>query len=421
MSDQDERPFGAPRPSTAWWSSPDDEPWDAPRTVADQGGSWSDTDTIGRAEQSGGGRRAGSIVALTAVLALLVGGSAGGVAGYVAGRQEPAASQGVTLGAAPEGRVDRAPDSVAGIAARVLPGVVKVEVQGGGEVGTGTGFVIDQGGYIVTNNHVVAPAGESGRIELQFSDKQTAQAEIVGRDASSDLAVVRVSGVRGLTTLALGNSDAVVVGDPVVAVGSPLGLAGTVTSGIISAKNRAVTAGGTDGETSYINALQTDAAINPGNSGGPLVNARGEVIGVNSAIATLGSSGALNGPTGNIGLGFAIPINLARRTVEQLINNGSATHPIIGATLDPSYTGDGARIIDRSVRGNPPVVPDGPAAKAGLQPGDVIVAVDGEKVTGADELIVGIRSREPGQTIRLTVQRGGQELPISVVLGRSTG
>jgi len=184
MSDQDERPFGAPRPSTAWWSSPDDEPWDAPRTVADQsraGTDWSGTDTIGRTEQAGGGRRAGSIVALTAVLALLVGGLAGGVAGYVAGRQEPAPpSNGVTLGAAPEGRVDRAPDSVAGIAARVLPGVVKVEVQDGGEVGTGTGFVIDQAGYIVTNNHVVAPAGDSGRIELQFSDKQTAEATIVG-------------------------------------------------------------------------------------------------------------------------------------------------------------------------------------------------------------------------------------------------
>jgi putative serine protease PepD len=256
---------------------------------------------------------------------------------------------------------------------------------------------------------------------VQFSDKQTTEAGIVGRDASSDLAVVRVSGVRGLTKLALGNSDSVVVGDPVVAVGSPLGLAGTVTSGIISAKNRAVTAGGTDGETSYINALQTDAAINPGNSGGPLVNARGEVIGVNSAIASLGSNSALGGQPGNIGVGFAIPINLARRTVEQLIKTGHATHPIIGATLDPAFTGDGARIIDRPVRGNPPIAPGGPADKAGLQPGDVVVALDGEKVAGSDELIVGIRSRQPGQTIQLTVQRGGRELRISVILGSSTG
>jgi putative serine protease PepD len=421
MSDQDERPSGAPRPSAAWWSTPDDEPWGAPRAAADGGRSWAETDTVGRSGSPGGSRLTGSLVALTAVLSLLAGGIAGGVAGYVAGREEPAPGNRVTLGAAPVGRVDRAPDSVAGIATRVLPGVVKVEVQGAGQTGTGTGFVVDESGYVVTNSHVVAPAGDQGRIELQFNDKQSAEAQVVGRDPSSDLAVVRVSGVRGLTKLSLGNSDSVVVGDPVVAVGSPLGLAGTVTSGIISAKNRAVTAGGTDGETSYINALQTDAAINPGNSGGPLVNARGEVIGVNSAIATLGTDDPLAGQGGNIGVGFAIPINLARRTVEQLINTGSATHPIIGATLDPGYTGDGARIIDRSVRGNPPIVPGGPADKAGLQPGDVVVAIDGEKVAGADELIVAIRSREPEQTIRLTIRRGDRALPVSVVLGRSTG
>jgi putative serine protease PepD len=381
---------------------------------------WGDADTAGRPRRPG---RSGSLVAATTVLALLAGGVAGGVAGYVAGyatgREDPAPSSGISLGAAPAGSVDRAPDSVAGIAARVLPGVVKVEVQGAGDPGTGTGFVIDASGYIVTNNHVVADAG--GRIEVQFSDKQTTEAQIVGRDGDSDLAVLRVSGVRGLTKLALGNSDTVAVGDPVVAVGSPLGLAGTVTSGIISAKNRAVTAGGTSGETSYINALQTDAAINPGNSGGPLVNARGEVIGVNSAIATLGSNSPLGGQAGSIGLGFAIPSNLARRTVEQLINTGTATHPIIGATLDPSYTGDGARILDQPTRGAEPIVPGGPADKAGLQPGDVIVAIDGERISGSDELIVGIRSRQPGETIRLTVQRGGQELQISVVLGRSKG
>jgi putative serine protease PepD len=438
MSDDDERPARGPRPGTAetaetaetagtaWWSTPEDDPWAAPRTPAGEptvvaaasGRPWTESDTLGRPEQPR--RRTGSIVALAAVLSLLAGGVAGGVAGYVAGREEPAPSSGITLEAAPEGRVDRAPDSVAGIAARVLPGVVKVEVQGLGDTGTGTGFVIDEAGYIVTNNHVVASAAE-GRIEVQFSDKQTAQARIVGRDGASDLAVLRVSGVRGLTKLALGNSDTVAVGDPVVAVGSPLGLAGTVTSGIISAKNRAVTAGATTGETSYINALQTDAAINPGNSGGPLVNARGEVIGVNSAIASLGQDSPLGGQSGSIGLGFAIPINLARRTVEQLINTGTATHPIIGATLDPRYIGDGARILEQPSGSAQPIVPGGPADQAGLQPGDVIVAIDGEKVSGSDELIVGIRSRQPGETIELTVDRNGQELRISVVLGSSSG
>jgi putative serine protease PepD len=228
-----------------------------------------------------------------------------------------------------------------------------------------------------------------------------------------------VSDVQGLTALTLGNSDSVAVGDPVVAVGSPLGLAGTVTSGIISAKNRAVTAGGAGGETSYINAIQTDAAINPGNSGGPLVNLRGEVIGVNSAIASLRTDTVLGEPSGSIGLGFAIPINFARRIVEQLIDTGTATHPIIGVTLDPAYSGDGARIIDRPTRSGPAIVPDGPADQAGLQPGDVITELDGERISGSDELIVGIRSRQPGDKVELTVRRDGRDITLSVVLGRS--
>jgi putative serine protease PepD len=429
VSESDERGAGgAAQPSPPWWSERDDDPWAPPRATAGQAPGPGDTATLDPEAVSGepgppperSGGRTRSVVALTAVVALLTGAAAGGVAGYLAGGDEPVRSSGVSLGAAPEGRVDRAPDSVAGIAARVLPGVVKVEVQGGGDDGTGTGFVIDQTGYIVTNNHVVSSAAGSGSIEVQFSDEQTAEAEVVGRDGDSDLAVLRVSGVRGLTQLPLGNSDSVAVGDPVVAVGSPLGLAGTVTSGIISAKNRAVTAGGATGETSYINALQTDAAINPGNSGGPLVNMRGEVIGVNSAIATLRRDAVLGGQSGSIGLGFAIPINFARRIAEQLIKTGTATHPIIGVTLDPGYTGDGARIIEQATRGNPPIAPGSPAARAGLQPGDVIVALDGERVSGSDELIVGIRSRQPGDRVELRVRRGGQELTVPVVLGRST-
>jgi len=441
-----------PGEQTPWWSRPGDDPWSPPRSAGPAapeppeppgetaplpsapyrqdyspppaGSSydpWTGTDTIGHPAGDRPRGRTGALVAGTTALALLVGGTAGGVAGYVAGRQDRVTAGSVSLGAAPEGTVDRAPDSVAGIAARVTPGVVKISVEGGGDDGTGTGFVIDENGYILTNNHVVAAAAGAGRIEVQFADKRSIQAQVVGRDASYDLAVIKVDGVANLVKLTLGNSDDIAVGDPVIAIGSPLGLEGTVTFGIISSKNRTVTTGQSEGETSYINAIQTDAAINPGNSGGPLVNARGEVVGVNTAIATLGSSAVLGGQTGSIGLGFAIPINIGRRAAEQLINTGKASHPIIGASLDPSYTGKGAKIFDKEVRGNPPVVPGGPAEQAGVQPGDVIVAIDGQPVSGPDELIVVIRSRVPGQRVELTIRRGPAELKVPVTLGESSG
>jgi putative serine protease PepD len=212
------------------------------------------------------------------------------------------------------------------------------------------------------------------------------------------------------------------VGDPVIAIGSPLGLSGTVTSGIVSAKDRPVTAGDRSGDDSaYINAIQTDAAINPGNSGGPLVNLAGEVVGVNSAIATVGG-GLLGGQSGNIGVGFAIPINQARRTVEQLINTGEAQFPIIGASLDSSFEGDGARIASQtSPDGTAPLVPGGPADRAGIEPGDVIVAIDDKVVADSSELIVAIRSRSPGDTVTLTIRRGGDEQEVEVTLGASQG
>jgi putative serine protease PepD len=242
----------------------------------------------------------------------------------------------------------------------------------------------------------------------------------VGTSASYDLAVLKVN-AKGLDALPLGNSDSVVVGDPVIAIGSPLGLSGTVTSGIVSAKNRPVTAGESGGsDSAYINAIQTDAAINPGNSGGPLVNLQGEVVGVNSAIATVG--GSLTGEGGNIGVGFAIPINQARRTVEQILDTGEAQFPIIGASLDGAYDGEGARIASSaSTNGTAPIVPGGPAERAGLKPGDVVVAIDGKAVADSSELIVAIRSRSPGDTISLTVRRDGDERTVKVTLGSSKG
>ena len=353
------------------------------------------------------------------VIALLAGG-AGGAAGYLLAEREDdsVTVEGTNLGTAPARSVERPANSIAGVAAKVLPSVVQIKVETANGGGTGSGFVLDDDGYIVTNNHVVADAGSSG-VTVSFADGTTAEARVVGTSGSYDLAVLKVN-AKGLKALPLGNSDSVVVGDPVIAIGSPLGLSGTVTSGIVSAKDRPVTAGETGGsDSAYINAIQTDAAINPGNSGGPLVNLDGEVVGVNSAIATLG--GSLTGQSGSIGVGFAIPINQARRTVEQIIDTGEAQFPIIGASLDGAYDGEGARIASSANNGTAPIVPGGPAERAGLEPGDVIVAIDGKPVADSSELIVAIRSRSPGDTITLTVRRDGDEQSVKVTLGSSKG
>ncbi|MER8027554.1 trypsin-like peptidase domain-containing protein [Streptomyces bauhiniae] len=323
-----------------------------------------------------------------------------------------------SAGAVPEGR-ERG--SVAGIAARALPGVVTLHVRGGDEAGTGTGFVLDGRGHILTNNHVVAPASAGGDITVTFSSGDTARAEVVGRDSGYDLAVVQVKGVQGLTPLTLGDSDAVRVGDPVVAIGAPFDLANTVTSGIVSAKDRPITAGGEKGDgtdVSYVDALQTDAPINPGNSGGPLLDAHARVIGVNSAIRSADrDSDSTESRSGSIGLGFAIPANQARRVAEELINTGHATHPVIGVTLDMDYAGDGARIDTEGGAGGPAVQQGGPGDRAGLKPGDLITGVDGHPVHSGEELIVKIRAHRPGDRLRLTVGRPGAERSVTLKLG----
>jgi putative serine protease PepD len=235
--------------------------------------------------------------------------------------------------------VERKPDSVAGLANRVLPSVVSITTAAGS---SGSGFIIDSSGFILTNNHVVEDAALSkAKIVVTLNNGQEFESRIVGRDASYDLAVLKILAT-GLPALQFGDSDKVAVGDSVIAIGSPLGLSGTVTLGIISAKDRAVTAGGSAGESAFINALQTDAAINPGNSGGPLIDTTGAVIGVNSAIATL--SGSLNSQAGSIGLGFAIPINQARKTANQLITTGKASYPVMGISIDMNFAGPGAKI-----------------------------------------------------------------------------
>ncbi len=309
--------------------------------------------------------------------------------------------------------VERKPDSIAGIAARVSPAVVSISVTTSNGGDTGSGFFINSNGYILTNNHVVAAAATGGNISVNLINGKNYAAKIIGRDSSYDLAVLKID-VTDAPALTLGDSDKVQVGDNVIAIGSPLGLAGTVTSGIISAKNRAVTSGSGTGESSFINAIQTDAAINPGNSGGPLVDQSGAVIGVNSAIASMGA--VYGSQAGSIGLGFAIPINQARKTADQLIKNGTATYPIVGMSLDNRYTGIGAKVIDAPNA----ILPGGPAAKAGLKSGDIITAIDNKAIASSDEAIVLIRSHNVGDRVSLTYKRGTLIKTVKVTLIAST-
>ncbi len=367
-------------------------------------------------------RRAVKVLVLGAVLIALV---SGGVGGAVGAYLERSGGLGrVELPQAVDGAKGRAPDSVAGIAASALPSVVTLHVSGTAAQGTGTGFVLDERGHILTNNHVVEPAGDGGDITVTFSGGETAKGEVVGGDTGYDLAVVKVSGVSGLRPLPLGDSDDVQVGDPVVAIGAPFDLANTVTAGIISAKERPITAGGEKGDgsdISYVDALQTDAPINPGNSGGPLVDANARVIGINSAIRSAESGSDAEGQAGSIGLGFAIPVNQGKRVAEELINTGRATHPVIGVTLDMDYSGDGARVGTAGDDGEPPVSEGGPADVAGVAAGDVITEVDGRRIHSGEELIVKIRAHRPGDRLDLTLRRDGRDRKVSLTLGSSDG
>jgi putative serine protease PepD len=350
------------------------------------------------------------------VLALLAG-VAGGVLGGRVSADDHLEDAGLPAAGTGTATIERAPDSVAGIASVVLPSVVSIQVDGAQGSATGSGFVLRQDGYLVTNHHVIAQADDaaSTTITVTFVDGSEKPASIVGSTSDYDLAVLKVD-VDGLTPLLLGDSGEVVVGDPVVAIGAPLGLAGTVTTGIVSALNRPVTAGDAS-STAFINAIQTDAAINPGNSGGPLVNAAGEVIGINSAIAQ--PPGSTSAVGGSIGLGFAIPSNQVRRTADQLIETGHATFPIIGVLLDQSYTGEGVQVSSVDQNGQAPVNADGPADRAGIHPGDIILAIDGRPVTQPDELIVAIRALTPGDTVLLRVRTGSAEREVRVKLDES--
>jgi putative serine protease PepD len=294
------------------------------------------------------------------------------------------------------------------ISALVTPTVVSISVTSTAGSGTGSGSIYKSNAstsYIITNNHVIESAVTSGTIKVEFTNGDQVNATIVGRDPMYDLAVLSIK-TGNLPTIAVGDSSKVNVGDPVIAIGSPLGLASTVTSGIISALNRPVTTGDV-GSQSYVNAIQTDAAINPGNSGGALVDAQGRIIGVNSAIATLSSGGT----SGSIGLGFSIPINEAKRVIEEIIATGKSTRPVLGVFFDTEFTGIGARILRLS--------PGEGAEKAGIPAGSVIRSIDGLKIPDEVAAIVKIRSYAPGTTITVVVDlpNSGGSKSFKVTLG----
>jgi putative serine protease PepD len=278
------------------------------------------------------------------------------------------------------------------ISSLVTPSVVSISATTSSGEGTGSGSIYksnSSSSFIITNNHVIEAAATTGTIKVELTNGEQYTAKIVGRDPGYDIAVLQIQ-IGNLPAIALGDSSKVSVGDPVLAIGSPLGLASTVTSGIISALNRPVSTGTADAQ-SYVNAIQTDAAINPGNSGGALIDSQGRIIGVNSAIATLSSGSA----SGSIGLGFSIPINEAKRVIDEIIATGKSTRPVLGVYFDPTFTGIGAKIARLSAGEG--------AEKAGIPVGSVIRSIDGVKVIDNDTAIVRIRSYVPGTVVSVVV------------------
>ncbi|QIJ63570.1 trypsin-like peptidase domain-containing protein [Streptomyces sp. JB150] len=368
-------------------------------------------------------RGRGGLVAAVLVAALVAGGLGGGL-GYTLARNDDSSGSTTVSSADSGGDFKRDPGTVAAVAAQALPSTVTIEAESSsGEGGTGTGFVFDTQGHIVTNNHVVADAVDGGRLTATFPSGKKYDAEVVGNAQGYDVAVIKLkSAPSGLKPLTLGNSDKVAVGDATIAIGAPFGLSNTVTTGIISAKNRPVASSdGTGSQASYMSALQTDASINPGNSGGPLLDAKGNVIGINSAIQSAGNGFGGTSQSGSIGLGFAIPINQAKYVAQELIRTGKPVYAKIGASVSLEDTTDGAKITDTGAGGSEPVEQGGPADKAGLQPGDVITKLDDTVIDSGPTLIGEIWTHKPGDRVTITYERDGKTRTVELTLGSRVG
>ena len=358
--------------------------------------------------------RAGLLTVGALTIALLSAGVGGGVATLV--HPEHGGGTSSILGANPSQPAASLPvGSVEQVAAKVVPSVVKLETEMGRQSEEGSGIVLSADGLILTNNHMVAGAKDPGpgvQTKITFADGTTTSYEVIGTDPSSDIAVVKADNVSGLTPITLGSSGNLRVGQDVVAIGSPLGLEGTVTTGIVSALNRPVAAGGdAQNQNTVLDAIQTDAAINPGNSGGALVDMNGDLVGVNSAIATLGGDPS-ESQSGSIGLGFAIPVDQAKRIADELIQNGTASHASLGVQVVSDRTIDGAKIMD---------VTDGGAAKtAGLPAGSVVTKVDDRVISSGNALVAAIRSKAPGDQVTLTyLDASGKPQTVQVTLGKA--
>ncbi|MDD7917410.1 S1C family serine protease [Actinomycetospora callitridis] len=407
----------ADRSDDFWDDTSSADPWRNPDAAAELGGPALRESHGSSAERPVGARLSArelilgrrvqpTALALLAVVALVLGGVGGVVGWAVAGGADRLVDPGASLTPVSPGR-ERPPGSVADVAGRVAPAVVSLELQAGSSGGTGSGVVLSPDGYIVTNNHVVELAATDPRATLEavFASGLRAPARVVGRDPQTDVAVVKVE-LANPVVAQLGRSSDLQVGDGVIAIGSPLGLAGTVTEGIVSSVDRPVRLDAESAESNpVIDAIQTDAAINPGNSGGALVDTSGAVVGINTAIRTLGG-----GEGGSIGLGFAIPIDDVRVIAESIIRTGGYTHSDLGVNAKSVTDGasDGAQVLN--------VRQGGPASRAGLLEGDVVLRVDDRPIASADELVVAVREHPPGQAITLGVVRQGRPLSLQVTL-----